>query len=1444
MFNSYWKHIGALTVLVLLGTLCSCGGGGKHLAPVPDPGSNVVTQVPREAIEFLPAPAGHGLKVPVVYSYDYSGFPSQQGFTIVPMADEFTPKSVTSASDFTMLVSDTPAGKRINIAAKGSSSSLIHLRYDPTIWQVDGIGIMNPFPDSEDCVSFSRVAEDGLAIIYAIPTDSSSASIANGDFASVFLKPKDAARTMSAGAPEGENVMAIGFLVTGSPVPTVETFGAVYYNLDGHVAGANELDYGNYSSKDGLLSTDEYFPYAYDNGLHDIYCSYFGSTFTRGGDFPTLRLIWTERMVGDYDQNGEVNLSDITPIALLGMPDDDAHAQGVLINGLVNGEIENMLENQLNPLWLNESPKILYSYRHYTTDWPEPASFYSWVGVDDPLVPGSTWARTGVDGFYDGYIADWKNWDHELPLDGIPDDYYDGHDTGPGGPYYYTNPGDVTSIDYHFQERIDGYKIWTVHNDNGDYFDPSSPPSDTNMNILSISRDFTGPGGYNTRPWIDGVGLEKFQKADISHLLTEGSFIFNELGWYDVMVAPFALIDGNESYGVVTRLRKVVEYFVDTTNDFYGPVYPGMTDDSEEGIVDDTAVVNPRVVDYTNFTFTVWDADDRTDIDPVNYHENTFYKVYAYVVPEDYQGDPDVPVANTLWEPGNEEGNLIVLSDEPLIDGWWENSVDPPIPPIPPLHRESPIWDLSVVTGLPIKEVGRKIWFGIRAWDTLLDPEVIENDPEITDDPNENMIVYTVKDMTPPYFTCPEDFYSGAVPGPIEREPLFRPIPQNNSVVVMFHPAYDPKNEGLPGAANMNYRVYWTTDEFFDWTNGNLPPAFVSTGPLAFDDFYDPSGAPLPGLNPPASRAYSAVISGLGPGQEVDFRIAALDDAATPNEFVYDNTYDSHARLSVYPGQIILATGLDGGNTSSARRRPTISGDIKALTNSIEVLYPAPNVGGFNWAPPAVATANLRYLHIPNGTVAFPGGSQEILVDDDVDRILTENWEQSSLGFTMNGSGDFIESDIAGHPRVGVAYPGTLIFQEGLTGFLKLCTIQQNQDGLTWPRNTLHAQLGDNGGPMSPQTSAPSLLSYQHYTGAAPLGTYFLAWIWEQGIGETLTAQLRIKVEPSTNPFWLPDEAGSNNSPIFTFPQPGFAGFGRADVAPDIIVRDIGRPSQEDWNAATLDGTQTGNLAFSNGNRLYMLANSRFVSWLGSTDSYQAVTIFWSDTLTDPGIPQSSDWNQVDFRALATGQGGWCQLGDPNQLNDSDTVGPNSLEVVGDVIANHAMVYVVFSNELPLFDCLDNDNRGLRVAAAEDTGNGLPGAASGWTSPETGDMPGVIDTTYFYPMKMADARTKMGSNDVVDLRKMPSADAANEFSGLGCAYIHPSGSLYLSENVTGDSWVKRIVQPVSGYEPIEDADILWVKLVYSSDGIPYVLFCRDDDNDQLYDIVLWSSTFP
>ena len=113
-----------LALSAIITVLTACGGGGKSvlslLASQPDP----------------PPGTASVLRRSVSYNYSLAGFPSQEGFTLVPMAGETEP-AVSASQDCSITVEVTPGGgRKASLTASAATGFegrgiLAHLRYDP-----------------------------------------------------------------------------------------------------------------------------------------------------------------------------------------------------------------------------------------------------------------------------------------------------------------------------------------------------------------------------------------------------------------------------------------------------------------------------------------------------------------------------------------------------------------------------------------------------------------------------------------------------------------------------------------------------------------------------------------------------------------------------------------------------------------------------------------------------------------------------------------------------------------------------------------------------------------------------------------------------------------------------------------------------------------------------------------------------------------------------------------------------------------------------------------------------------------------------------------------------------------------------------------------------------------------------------------------------------------
>lgn len=144
-----------------------------------------------------------------------------------------------------------------------------------------------------------------------------------------------------------------------------------------------------------------------------------------------FELTWTEQAVGDYDQNGEVNLGDITPLALYW-------------SAIVLYEVPELHDG------IEGYP---YGDPDYDGDVPGGARPSAGTGAEN-------WRLARVDG------------DHNSEI----------------------NLADLTPLSLHFGERFDGYRVYRSLHDRGD-FTPLSDPADPEKTLLISRSDALNPNG-------------------------------------------------------------------------------------------------------------------------------------------------------------------------------------------------------------------------------------------------------------------------------------------------------------------------------------------------------------------------------------------------------------------------------------------------------------------------------------------------------------------------------------------------------------------------------------------------------------------------------------------------------------------------------------------------------------------------------------------------------------------------------------------------------------------------------------------------------------------------------------------------------------------------------------------------------------------------------------
>jgi hypothetical protein len=580
--------------------LCACGRSGIHN------GTLTAEDNRNMEVELLPGSSDHNPRRMVYYAYDYSAFSRVDDFTVVPMATETQPDSARKDA-LTLTVDTLGANRRVNIDCAPLDGFLVHLRFDPGQWQVDGVGVLNPYPEGTGYVCFTDILEPGLLAIATAPVGDARPQ-ASGHVAEVVMIPSGAKRGVSAfPAPGPNNVMAMVPFCQGSTAPpTIRCIANMNYRLDG--------EFGDWTSKDGVLSPGlEQQRYEFSNCTHDVKLSNFGQTLgwnvgNQSVDaYDSMNLSWTERLVGDYDNNGTVTLADITPVGTLfdGLPTIEDNSEPPLqMAQSVSFEIGNSAQSTFfkmmsTPAWRGQLAHIVESY--YFCDPSDTAPSPNYVfDLDtyeaDPetlLDHGLTHVKNAVDCFWDGLVRDYYNWDNSDPADGVPNAFYTFPDL-PGGVPTWSAPGDTLPMHYHLNEIISGFKAWTVLSTEAGQFNPIAPPASA-MQVFYQSRyGERGVPVYIDQPWDDEEGLERIRKADLSAALADlKSFELDALqglpGTFDVIIAPYAFVPQSPlnpngiEYGVMTRLRDVLH----AQPAQYGPQYRDAASPDNDGTAND-----------------------------------------------------------------------------------------------------------------------------------------------------------------------------------------------------------------------------------------------------------------------------------------------------------------------------------------------------------------------------------------------------------------------------------------------------------------------------------------------------------------------------------------------------------------------------------------------------------------------------------------------------------------------------------------------------------------------------------------------------------------------------------------------------------------------------------------------------------------------------------------
>jgi hypothetical protein len=171
------------------------------------------------------------------------------------------------------------------------------------------------------------------------------------------------------------------------------------------------------------------------NRLKDAIAYRFNSTTQSWSDPNCVKLTWTEQLVGDYDQNGEVNINDLSALGA---------NFGVKVQYRTPGETEGLLDE---PLWESDDG--------YWEPFPQ---------MPDPGSPPDNWRKARVDGDANGEI----------------------------------NLGDISPLAAHLGERLAGYRVYRRAGGAGNWeLQPNRYYPSSSISVLRLQSLAPGLGDLN-----------------------------------------------------------------------------------------------------------------------------------------------------------------------------------------------------------------------------------------------------------------------------------------------------------------------------------------------------------------------------------------------------------------------------------------------------------------------------------------------------------------------------------------------------------------------------------------------------------------------------------------------------------------------------------------------------------------------------------------------------------------------------------------------------------------------------------------------------------------------------------------------------------------------------------------------------------------------------------
>ncbi len=846
LFYPRWARVVfAACVLVLL-TGCgskkfSMGTLSKTWPAAPSAGAPSTTN----SVRFTSS----GLKAEPHYSYDYSRFPKSGDFAVVPMDTGMVP-AVEEPGRFQIAPIALPGSDNnhpaFSLRTAGATNVTAHFRYDPARWDVETVITTNPWT-SEHFLALDVIESPGVLLINSIPSGAGApaATTAKGEFAQVLMRPAGS-RGVSDVAPTTDPSMGIIWskiwVLHTPPTPpsTITTYGTINYRLDGQL--------GDLASKNGDLSGTELSDATMNNYLHTLLMSNIGYAYSASDEWTSPVFSFNEALTGDTDNNGEVNISDITPLGQFQTHDSPSdvsyHSQrGLHVSGGAGWFNLKHDEEQTGGIWHDGATHDVNSFWYLDqSGWSDPTDFVA-RSTSITNHPSTDTANT-VDANWDGFVYDWYNYNSN-PFGSGYNSYLDNVGTEQ------FHPGDTPVLSRHYNERLSGYQVYTVaHGASGYTYTnppPGTPPGSA-INAVNYYRQdpynprpgltptpvpytkpfydsswagYTDPGNADYATYGGHFSQYRFKRSEIDVNLNNASDFWTSTPSsdtvYDILVYPYYWDGSSANLGPCSRISNAFTYQVDD----FGPQYrtSNVTPDdtsTSKGLFSVTQLTDYNSTTGITFEFVYDNADDVVPADAgsgerwatSNSAKNVKYELYAH------NGSGSLfsyPLSGHIWTEG---------SDRTAGPGSTERVMDVTLTPTEVNDVGNPLPHAN----------GQVCYFGIRALEAGSSPHA-EYDKPGGGTPNTTVQSITIGTLGrgPQYGDgtgSPSDSSSG------NSGIISVTQSSQNQLAITYYNADQVTHSGGSdhwGTGNVNYELYASTSDtgtaLFDPTHGNWEAA-------------------------------------------------------------------------------------------------------------------------------------------------------------------------------------------------------------------------------------------------------------------------------------------------------------------------------------------------------------------------------------------------------------------------------------------------------------------------------------------------------------------------------------------------------------------------------------------------------------------------------------------